>query len=414
LNRPFRFLLAAKGIGALGSQVTIVALPLTAVLVLHATPFQMGLLSGASTLPGVLFGLVAGVAIDRLPKRQVLLVANALSAITMAAIPAAAYAKILSLPLLFILAFIAASIASVEGITFLSLMPDLVAPERLAGANARFAAVISSAFVAGPAAAGVLIAALTAPGAITAEAAGFVVAFVLLLALPSIPPATPPHGPAESLTSRLRAGFDFSIGHPTIRLFVTFAFALNFCGGGITALQALFIVRQLHVPPTWYGAALACGGAGAVAGALLSGPAGKRFNVNLLLAVVVFISLFTGGFICSLRGAPQHVAIGFAAAVAISGIGNGILGISIVTFLQKVTPLPILARVIGTLTTLVGASVPAGALAAGTLAGKIGLRPTLITETAGFALILAVVLLTAGRELFEPASSPPAGERQRA
>jgi len=406
LNRHFRFLLAAKGIDAVGSQVTLVALPLTAVLVLHVTPFQMGLLAGTGALPGVLLGLIAGVFIDRLPKRRVMLTANICSAATMAAISVAAHEGMLSLPLLLPLAFLAASIATVDGIATLSFMPAIVPPENLPQANGRFGAVLSGAAVAGPAVAGVLIAALTAPGAITLDAASYLAAAFLILALPAIPVPPAADAPAETLAARLRAGFDFSFAGGTLKLFVGFAAALNLCGGGISALEALFIVRQLHVPPAWFGGALACGGIGAVAGALISGHASKRLNVNLLMAIAAFVSLFTGGFICSLHGARLGVAAGFGAAQLIGGIGNGVLGAAVMTFLQQTTPPHMMARVIGALTTLIGASVPVGALAGGAVASLIGVRYALIAETAGFALILAIVVTVSGQKLFEPVSSP--------
>jgi MFS family permease len=394
-----RTLLAAKSISTLGNQITLVALPLTAILFLHATPFQMGLLAGAGTLPGVLFGLLAGVAIEPLPKRAILLAANLASAALLALIPISHAIQLLSFGLLVAINFTAAGIANTEGIALMSFLAAIVPKPQLATANSQYAALTSATAVIGPALAGLLVALLTAPGAISLDASTFLAASALMLFLPSTP-TTPPET-TESITTRLRTGLDFTFSHPVIRLFTLFAIAINTFGSGIAALQALFIVKQLGVPTTWYGATLAAAGIGAIGGALISGRAARRLNINALLAGVIAIDIVADGIICSLHGAPLHAAAGFAAAQLVNGIGNGLLGAAVMTYIQTSTPPEILARVIGALTTILSASVPLGALAAGAIGNAIGLRPTLILETAGFAVTLAVVLITAKQSLLK-------------
>jgi MFS family permease len=154
IRRPFPLILTAETISATGSQVTIVALPLTAVLVLHASPLQMGLISSAGFLPGALFGLFAGVIIDRLPKRRVLILANLFSAVTLAVVPLGEAGQFLSIALLLVISFIAALLASAEGIALLSFLPSVVTKNELAKANGKFSAAVSIARVVGPAAAG--------------------------------------------------------------------------------------------------------------------------------------------------------------------------------------------------------------------------------------------------------------------
>jgi len=160
----FRTLLAAKTISALGSQVTLVAVPLTAILILRATPFEMGLLGAAAALPSVLFGLLAGALIDHLPKRLVLLVSNLAAGATLAVIPLAATLHALSIALILAVAFAAAGIAAAENIALIAFIPLAVPASRLAAANGRFSAIMSAAQVAGPAIAGALIAILTTSG----------------------------------------------------------------------------------------------------------------------------------------------------------------------------------------------------------------------------------------------------------
>jgi MFS family permease len=401
LNRAFLVLLTAKTISATGAQVTLVALPLTAVLFLHASPFQMGLLGGAAALPGVLFGLVAGFAIDHVPKRRVLILANGLNAVILAFIPLGYFGHFLSIALLLGAGFLAAAIANAEGIALISFIPEIVPEAALARANGRYGAITSVTQVIGPALAGGLIALVTAPGAITLDSATLAAATVLMCFLPEVPVSDRPAEP-QSIIAKLRSGVDFMLGHRTIRLFTIIIVAVNLFGAAIAALQALFIVGQLGVPPAWYGAALAGGGVGAVAGALASGAAAARFNVNLLLTAVIFVATMTGLFIRTLHGAPWAVATGFAAAQAIGGVGNGILGAAMMTYIQKAAPPEMLARLIGALTTCLGASVPLGALSGGVIAGAIGIRATLFIATGGFALVLAVLLMTSRRRLLAP------------
>ncbi len=399
MTTAFRTLLTAKTISALGSQVTIVALPLIAVLILHATPFDMGLLGAMSALPSVLFGLLAGAVIDHMPKRAVLLVTNLAAAAALAIIPLAATLHALSIPLILAVAFTAAGIASAENIALIAFIPVIVPPDRLAAANGRFGAAMSAAQVAGPAIAGALIAIVTAPGAITADALTFLAATFLMLRLPQS--LTPAQGTApETITTRLRSGITLAFTDPGMRLFTLFAVAVNFFGGGIGALEAIFIVGHLHVPAPWFATALAAGGIGAVAGALLSSAAAARFNVNALLAIAVAIGFVTGGYICTLAGAPLYVAFGFATAQAIGGTGNGLLGAAMMTYFQTAVPSTQLARLLGALTTIISASVPLGALAAGAIANAAGLRPTLILLTAGFGATLAIVVAINGKSLF--------------
>lgn len=400
MTPAFRTLLTAKTISALGSQVSLVALPLTAILFLHATPFQMGLLAGAGALPGVLFGLIAGVAIEPLPKRAILLAANLTSAALLAIIPLSHALRLLTFTLLLTVNFTVSGIGTTEAIALMSYLAVLLPKSELGAANSQYAALTSATGVIGPALAGLLVTLLTAPGAISLDAAGFIAAATLMLRLPAIP--TPLPETAETIATRLRTGLNFAFTHPALRLFTLIAIAINIFGGGIIALQSLFIVKQLGIPTAWYGAALATGGLGAIAGALLSTPAAQRFNINALLAAVIAINTVADAGICSLHGTPLHAATGFAAACLLNGIGNGLLGAAVMTYIQTIAPPEILARLIGALTTLIGASVPLGAVAAGALASNLGLRPTLILLTAGFGATLATVLLTARASLITP------------
>ncbi len=399
IRRPFPLILAAETISATGSQVTIVALPLTAVLLLHATPLQMGLLSSAGFLPGALFGLFAGVIIDRLPKRRVLILANLLSALILTLIPVGEAGRFLSVAMLLGVSFIAALLANAEGIALLSFLPSVVAETELAKTNGRFSAAVSVAKVVGPAAAGGLIAALSAPGAIAVDAASFLVAALLILAMPAARPTPQPslEGPRTSMLAELREGLHFIFGSRMLRMVVVTAASLNFCGAAFNSLQALFIVRHLVVKPSWFGLALAAAGVGAVLGALLAERIFRRLDLPNLLAAALATFVIADGNISLLHGSPLAAAFRFGASSLIGGFAATVVGVALMTYIQKTSPSHMLARINGVLMTTFGAATPLGALAGGAFGSLIGVRQTMIAATLGYVMILLLIYIASKR-----------------
>lgn len=397
MNRRFLILLIAEAISALGSQVTMVALPLTAVIVLHADALDMGLLSGASALPAVVFGLFAGVLIDRLPKRRVLVIANAISALVMLLVPAGYAFAFLSIPLLLTVRFVANTISVGEGVGLTTVIPTLVPVEELARANGRFGAVMSVTELIGPAIAGLLIAACTAPGAITVDAASFVIAVGLIALLPPIPPSQIDHAAEGSVRARLGAGFAFIRTDPQMRPLMLVAVAINFFVAIFGALEALFIVGHLGVKPQWFGEALGAGGVGAIGGALISERVARKFDVMAMLTGVVVLFVIALGGISALRGPPFEVALGFGLCSMIGGFGGALVNVAISTHIQKAAPPAMLARAMGVMISTFAATAPAGALLGGLIAALVGLRNTLIGATLGLFIVFISLLVTARR-----------------
>lgn len=395
MNRPFRIILAAETISVIGQQVTMVALPLTAVLMLHADAFDMGLLRGVSALPSVVFGLFAGVLMDRLPKRRVLLVANGVSAVVMALVPLSTTFHVLSLGLLVAVSFMASLIGTGESIALVSLIPSVVPEAMLARANGRFGAAMSMTGLIGPALAGVLIASFTAPGAIAVDAVSFGGAVILMAFLPSIPKVQADIGQEGSVVARLSAGFKFIWRDVTLRSVLLISIFLNFAASIFGALEALFIVGHLAVKPTWFGFALAVGGAGAVGGSVLSEAVTKRINLMTLLAVELGFFIVAFGGISALHGAPVWVSVGFAACNVIASFSSAILNVALLTYIQGTTPPTMLPRVTGVLISSFGASVPVGGLLGGIFATLVGLRVTLVSATGGVVVLFIVMMLTA-------------------
>jgi MFS family permease len=395
IKRSFAIILIAETISAMGSQVTIVALPLAAVLLLHASPLQMGLLTSAGFLPNVLFGLFAGVMIDRLPKRRILILTNLFSAVTLAIVPIGEATQFLSISLLIIVSFAAAVLSGAEGLALLSFLPSIVEENRLAEANGRFSAAVSVARVVGPAAAGGLIAAFNASGAIAIDAISFLVATLLIVEIPDrIPEQQSMQAPIfrASMFMDLKDGLRFMFKDKTLSMVVMIAAPFNFFSAAFNSLQALFIVRHLGVKPSLFGLALAAAGITAIFGALIVGRISRSLDLPKLLSLAMVMFLIADGNVCLLQGPPLVAALRFGASSAIEGFASTVVIVAIMTYIQKAAPAEMLARVNGVLMTTFGAATPLGALAGGACGSIIGVRQTMIIATLGYVIILIVLL----------------------
>jgi len=340
--------------------------------------------------------------IDRLPKRRVLILANLLSALILVVIPLGAAGRFLSVPVLLVVSFFSALLASAEGIALLSFLPSIISENELAKANGTFSAAVSIARVVGPAVAGALIVVLTAPGAIGIDAISFLVAALMILAIPT--------GALErqdlpgtvtkiSMLVELKEGLSFIFNNKTLRAVVIIAAPLNFFGAAFNSLQALFIVGHLRVKPSWFGIALAAAGVSAVVGALVAARISGRLDIAKLLFAALIMFVIADGNICLLEGPPLAAALRFGASSALEGFAATVVGVAIMTYIQQAAPPEMLARVNGVLMTTFGAAMPLGALAGGAFGSMIGVRQTMVAATLGYVVILLAVLVNSKRSL---------------
>ncbi len=354
----------------------------------------MGLLGGAGAVSRIAFSLLAGVVIDRLPKRRVLLIANAMSALVLAIVPLAHAAQLLSIGMLMGVSFAASGFGSAERIALMSFIPPVVPKDQLAGANGRFSAVLSSSLLIGPAFASLLIAVFNAPGAIAIDALSFALAVPMIAWLP--PDCTPKASSLseESVWVRLHAGFGWIGRDRNMLALVVMLSALFLFSGTFAALQPLFIVGQLGVSASRFSLALVFGGAGSIIGSVLAGWISRRLSPTTLLAASLALFIVSFGGVSALNGEPLLVAVGFATCNAISGFGGALVNVAAMTYMQKTVPSAMLARVTGTLFSVLPVATLAGAVAGGALGNVFGLRQALVTATLGFAMLFAAILAT--------------------
>ena len=226
---------AGQSISLIGSAVTQLALPLVAVLVLGATPTQMGFLTAAQTAPLVVVGLVAGAWVDRLPRRPLMIASDVIRAGLLGSIPAAALTGALRLEHLYAVALLAGTFSAIFNIAASAFVPILVGRDRLIEANSRFVASESLAEVFGPPLAGTLVQIVTAPFTIALDAFSFLVS-ALTLVLVRTPEPSLHTAQREKLVTAIGKGLRFVLRQPVLRSLAATAATGNFFASMIAAV----------------------------------------------------------------------------------------------------------------------------------------------------------------------------------
>jgi MFS family permease len=400
-HRDFLLLWSAQCISAVGSRITRTALPMAAILVAGAGALDLGLLAVALTLPRALFAWLGGGWVDRHRRRPVLIGADLVRAIALLVIPAAAFFGALSLPLLYAIAAITGIATVLFELADHVFIADLVGREHLLDANGKREAVDAVAEISGPSLGGALVALLTAPIAIAADAATFVASAFLITRIrkdEGVAAATA----STSFVDDVRIGIGVVWRAPAIRALFIAAATTTLFGSFMASLYTLFALRDLGLTPTELGVAIGCGGVGALAGAMITSRVAARFGPRRTLigslalgtAMQVLIPL-----------APPIPWIAMTFLIATQVIGDGALTIcqiSETTLRQRLLPPEALGRAAGTFQVAIGVLTPAGALAGAVLADSIGIRPTLWLLPIGFAMA-TVSLMLARRSLPERA-----------
>jgi MFS family permease len=401
-DAEFLKLWIGETISDFGDQVTLLAIPLTAVIVLSASPFEMGLLAAAGTLPTALFSLPAGVWVDRLPRRPILIVADVGRALVLATIPIAFVLGVLGLPLLYAVAFAAGTLSVFFVVAYQSYLPALVGPAQLVDANGRMNASSSIAQMAGPSLAGVLVQVFTAPMPVVMDALSFVASAVGVGLIRRPEPA--PVRRQRDMRAEIGEGMRALLGHGVLRAIVLAAAINVFCYSAGLAIFLLYLSREVGLEPAVIGLLLGIGSVGALLGALFAGRLARRIGVGP--AFVLAATLLVAGQATRVAVvAPREAAIAsLAAAQFASLVGFAIANVLGPAIRQALTPPALLGRVNASYRFLVWGTGPLGALFGGTLAQVIGLRPALFI--AGCATTIALVLVLrsplAGLRSLEP------------
>lgn len=410
LREPtFRRFWAGQTISLFGDEITVFAIPLVAVLVLHAGPEQMGLLTAAGLAPSLVFSLLAGARVDRRGhRRRTMLRCDFARAVLLATVPAAYGLGVLGLPQLYLVTFAIGTFDVFFAVAYSTLFVSVVAPADYVAGQSLLNGSRAMSFVGGQSLAGVLVAVLTAPGALVADALSFLGS---AFALSRIDPAEPPTEPAAR--GHLAAGAAFIRRSPVVRSTLAATATVNFFTLAFNAIFVLYAVRGLGVHPAVLGLVLGSGAVGGLLGSVLTGRICRRLGLGRAFACscVLFPAPLA---LVPLAGGPRLLVLGclFLAEFG-AGFGVMLLDISVGTIYANEVPDRLRARVAGARRTLNYGVRPLGALAGGVLGGALGLQPTLWISVAGASACVLWLVRSPVLTLREPEATPGAVAEQR-
>jgi hypothetical protein len=397
-NPDFRRFWLSSVLTNFGAQVTMLALPLVAVLLLHASPAQMGILAAIQSLPFLLFGLPTGVLLDRKRRLPVMLASDTMVAAALASVPLAWWLGVLSVPWIYGVAFAIGTGYVVGGGAEQVYLTFLVGRENLIAAHAKFAATESASRLLGPGIAGALVQWLGGPVAVLCNVAAFAVSIANLKRIKAREPEPDP--PQTHPLHDIREGLVFVWNLPLLRTLAWIASAWHFLFYAFTALHVLFAARVLGLSPGMMGAANMVGGLGVLASSMLVKPMSERFGVGATIVIGLCGSALGFGLLPLIPAASgDHTLVTiaiYALVVFWLDCGAMLFFMPYIALRQRITPDAMLGRMVSTMRCLTVATAPIGALAAGALAERFRVRTGLMCVAAG-AVVLAIGVVAGTR-----------------
>jgi MFS family permease len=384
-HADFVRLWSGQTISVFGSVVGIAAMSFTAILVLRATPFQLGLLSAAQLAPGFLAGLAAGAWVDRLRRRPLLIGADVGRAALLATIPLAGLLGVLRIEQLYVVTFLVSILTVVFDVSYQSYLPSLIGREQLVEGNSKLAASASVSEISAFGIAGWLVQLFTAPIAILIDAISFVVSAISVRMIQTREqPAA--RGAQADIRREITEGLRAVLQDPILRVMAACALIKEFFGGMCGTLLVLYMARDLGFAPGILGTIWAVGGISSFAGAMAAGPVTRRFGIGPAMVMGLLLYGVAMFFVPLARGATL-IAASLLVLQQIVGDGSAtVYQISQVSLRQAIAPERLLGRVNASTQVLALGATLAGSLVGGLLGEKIGVRATLFFGAAGMAL----------------------------
>jgi MFS family permease len=378
-QRDFRRFWLGETVSLFGDQITLIALPLVAVLELHASAAQMGYLGAAELFPALIFSLHAGAWVDRRGKRRQTMIVTALGrAALLATIPLAFWLDVLTLPQLYVVGFLVGTLSVVFFVSYSTLFVSLVPRERYVEASSLLNGSRALSFVGGTSIGGLLVQVFSAPGALVVDTSSFLFSAATLR---SISPVEPPTEKAER--GHVKAGARYIRHSPIMRASLLATATINYFNFVFWALFILYATKTLGVRPGVLGLVLGAASIGGVIGSLVTGRFSRRIGVGpaftlgcVLFPVPLVLVPLAGGADWTILACLFLAEFG-------SGLGVMILDISGAAIKAALVPDRLRARVSGAYMLVNYGVRPLGALTGGALGSWIGLRPTLWIASVG-------------------------------
>ncbi len=398
----FLKLWSAETISVFGSAVDDIAFPLVAILVLDASAFEVAALVTVLFLPFILFTLPAGVWVDRLPRRPVLIVGDFGRAALYATIPIAYVADALTIWQLYAVGFLVGVFQVFFDVAYMSYLPSLVERDQIVEGNSKLQISQSAAQVSGPGLGGILVQALTAPYAVLVDALSFVASglFILAIRKPEERPEVADNDVRTSFWAEAKEGLRFVFGNPNLRAQAGCTATSNFFFSLGFAIFLVFAVRELGLSPGAIGVVMSVGAIGSLVAAVTAQRVSLRFGIGPTTIAVTILQ------------APAFLAVAFApvgnAAIPVLVASQLLLGYTLVTYnivqvsyRQAICPARLQGRMNSAMRFIVWGTIPLGTLAGGALATAVGLRETIAIGAIGSGLAFLWIVFSPQRHLRE-------------
>ena len=385
-HSDFAKLWTGQTISLFGSSITALALPSVAILALRAHAYQVGLLEAFQFLAFPLLGLPAGVWVDRLPRRAVMIVADVGRALALGTIPLAWADHALTLGQLYIVALVVGVLTVFFDVAYQSYLPALIDRADLIEGNSKLEISRSASEVAGKGFGGILIQWLGAPASVLVDALSFIASIVGLLAIRKREETASSSAIAEGFWRELRTGVDVVIKNPVLRNIALCTATTNLSSAMIGAVFLIFAYRNLHLPPVLVGGVLAFGNLG-FAGAFFGAGIARRFGLGKTLMLTVVIGGL--GTLLTAVAAFALPVVFLLLSQLLESFTIPIYNVNQVSLRQAITQPSVQGRMNATVRAIVWGTLPLGSLIGGVLGSTIGILPTILI--AGFVFLAAAL-----------------------
>jgi MFS family permease len=394
-HADFMKLWAGQTVSELGSVVTRTAVPLVALLVLGAGPFEMALLVVSASLAVLIVGLFAGAWVDRLRRRPLLIWADAIRAVLLFSIPAAYLAGLLRIEQLYVVVFLEGCLGAIFDAAYPAYVPSLIGVERVVEGNSKLATSSSLAEIGGPGLGGGLVQAIGAPFAILTDAMSFVVSAISLMLIrrPELP--RPPRTSPTPIRHEILEGLQLVRRHPVLVPLTLRSIIAHVAGSFYGVLYTIYLIQDLQLSPFLLGVIISAGGLGSLVGSFFASRVIARLGFGpALIWTATGASIV--GVLTPLAGGPPMLAVLMVFLPQLVGdCLQTIEGVAELSLIQGVVPDRIIGRVNATLEVFShGIAYPLGALLAATLAGWIGVRGGIAIGWAGMAVSILLLVLS--------------------
>jgi MFS family permease len=389
---------SAETVSQFGTQFTQLALPLVAIDVLHVSAFEVAALTTVEFLPFLLVSLPAGVWVDRLRRRPILVVGDVARALLLGSVPVAYWLGALTMAQLYVVGFLVGIATVFFDVAYQSYLPALVERQQLIDGNAKLEISRAAAQLGGPGLAGIVINFLRAPTALAFDAVSFVgsALFIFRIRKHELAPARDAQSPR--MREELREGLRYVFRHPFLKNIAACTALFNFWGNMGFAVLLVFARRELHLSPLAIGLAFTLSNVGPLLAAFNANRISSRFGVGRTIIGA------------SIIGAPAFLVIPFApegnAALAllipafiVGGLSNVIYNVTQVSLRQAITPARLQGRMNSVMRFIVWGTIPLGSIIGGVLASTIGVKETLIVSGVGCFMPFLPVLFSPVRRI---------------